>query len=113
MFVCAAPRCRGIRQVSRHSGVRMPTIRLSVDDAYIQTIRDGLKKITDTESKIDLAEIAREALGLYGWAIGQMAKDNAVCSADRNGMLVVQADLPSTSVNPDYRMGDGDALASA
>jgi len=76
----------------------MPDLHLRVPQAIVDEINDNLRKVTGGKETLLIDEIGKEALGLYKWAVAQMAIGNAVGAADKTGDLIVQIGTKSTPI---------------
>lgn len=64
-------------------------LRLQIPDNLISKLQDRLG------SNVKATDIARDAITLFNWAVGERAKGRVILSADENGEKLARLAMPS------------------
>jgi hypothetical protein len=67
----------------------MVELRLQIPDELVRTLQDKLG------GNVKATDIARDALTLFNWAVGERAKGRIVLSSDEEGEKVARLAMPS------------------
>ncbi len=74
---------------SAHMELDMAEVRLQIPDEVISALQEKLginMKVTD---------IAKDAVTLFNWAVGERAKGNLILSSDEDGNKMTRLAMPS------------------
>jgi hypothetical protein len=74
--------------IGEFEGVYMAEIRIQIPD-------DVVKEIQDKLGDIKVTDIAKDAVTLFNWAVGERAKGRVVLSSDEEGEKMTRLAMPS------------------
>jgi hypothetical protein len=69
--------------------VVMAELRLQIPDDLVKSLQDKLG------TNVKVTDIARDALTMFNWAVGERAKGRLVLSSDEEGQKMARLAMPS------------------
>jgi len=67
----------------------MAELRLQIPDDLVKSLQDKLG------TNVKVTDIARDALTMFNWAVGERAKGRLVLSSDEEGQKMARLAMPS------------------